>query len=973
MTESNFELGSSPEFIDYVEEGSSSKEREGIEAAETEGFDMVKKKKVHSPSAKNSRIKTANLNIDPEDHVRQQVPKSTKKSTSYAVNLFNSTMKVVGERLNFQHQDLKDISVENLPWRLSKFLMVVSKSDGSSFNSSSLETIYASLARYLSTEYEPKLDIKNDVNFKTVKANLEAAQKESAQDGEGPGKHKSRPFKDEHIDKCWEKGSLGRSGPRSLLSTVYFSLISNFGFRANLEVYDIQNEDVIFGPEGKGGIPEWIEISERVTKTRRGGSHSIRDLVQKVFADQENPNTCPVRTMLEFRRRKTAIQNAAGKPYFWGVKLSAEKKPESEEFWYTNTRMGTHYIAKILPNVFESIGVDVKLEHYTNTSGRKTLLEGGIEAGIPAVLLSKVAGQAAFSSLQHYVKGQEKSHKAVSLCLSRKVGAVPGVKFDEIYGGKKILRNIDNCIIIFIFFSGVVAEDLQKRGRGQAEDGADGPDEIDDMFFHQDEDDDFGTTISQSRKTVTEDTVVINFNNEKRKSKKVTFQGEKGHQTLDTPDSLLGQTSLTCQTFQQPFNQQFSTTLQSMQSLHGYGYHSQLMHPTSHLYQQPGVLKDMNLTPLKSPMELQMRQRVEMELQMRRRVEMELQMRQRVEMELQMRQTVEMELQMKQKVEMEFLMKHRLDLEVEQKIKQQLEQEQRRKMEEMEYQMANRKRKVMEEETEYSKRNLKEEMLMRQKVLNEKKQLEYQMRQRQAMEEKKREKEELKFRMLKEQEQSKRRSMLKKRSLEERSQKSAPSPLPNTKISPSQLESVIDFEICASISCLAPKGEELLRVCSGCISVAYCGERCQVDGWVTHKKFCSRLKGQNFWTRRRLIIAMFNLDREPNREDKEEKRNDAETGMEGKNESDTTAHNTSSHKLTPLNDVSSTPVCPSHCSNSTSAFNLDAALPGEQGEVEVEEEGKEDEDAEGIVEREEEIQKKKDGFASSQVLCNLVT
>ena len=232
------------------------------------------------------------------------------------------------------------------------------------------------------------------------------------------------------------EGALERSGPRSLLSTVYFSLISNLGFRANLEVYDIQNEDVIFGPEGKGGIPEWIEISERVTKTRRGGSHSIRDLVQKVFADQENPNTCPVRTMLEFRRRKTAIQNAAGKPYFWGVKLSAEKKPESEEFWYTNTRMGTHYIAKILPNVFESIGVDVKLEHYTNTSGRKTLLEGGIEAGIPAVLLSKVAGQAAFSSLQHYVKGQEKSHKAVSLCLSRKVGAVPGVKFDEIYGGK---------------------------------------------------------------------------------------------------------------------------------------------------------------------------------------------------------------------------------------------------------------------------------------------------------------------------------------------------------------------------------------------------------------------------------------------------------------------------------------------------------------------------------------------------------
>ena len=55
MTESNFELGSSPEFIDDVEEGSINREREGIGAAETEGFDKVKKKKVSPPATKNSK------------------------------------------------------------------------------------------------------------------------------------------------------------------------------------------------------------------------------------------------------------------------------------------------------------------------------------------------------------------------------------------------------------------------------------------------------------------------------------------------------------------------------------------------------------------------------------------------------------------------------------------------------------------------------------------------------------------------------------------------------------------------------------------------------------------------------------------------------------------------------------------------------------------------------------------------------
>ena len=41
------------------------------------------------------------------------------------------------------------------------------------------------------------------------------------------------------------------------------------------------------------------------------------------------------------------------------------------------------------------------------------MLEGGVDAGVPSVLLSKVAGQAAFNSIQHYVKGQAQGHKAV--------------------------------------------------------------------------------------------------------------------------------------------------------------------------------------------------------------------------------------------------------------------------------------------------------------------------------------------------------------------------------------------------------------------------------------------------------------------------------------------------------------------------------------------------------------------------------
>jgi len=86
------------------------------------------------------RIKMSNLFVDPEEYVRQQVPKNTKKSTSYAVKLYNSVMAEVAKEMEFEHQNLKEVSVENLPWRLSKFFMVVRKLDGMAMNASTLET-----------------------------------------------------------------------------------------------------------------------------------------------------------------------------------------------------------------------------------------------------------------------------------------------------------------------------------------------------------------------------------------------------------------------------------------------------------------------------------------------------------------------------------------------------------------------------------------------------------------------------------------------------------------------------------------------------------------------------------------------------------------------------------------------------------------------------------------------------------------
>ena len=195
------------------------------EAAGEGSDDLVEKQEegTHSGAGlskgrkKERKLRKENVHVDPDEHVRQKIPDTTKKSTNYAVNLFNSTMLLLSKELNFKYDDLKDTSIVNLPWRLAKFFMVVTKVDGDAMNASSLETIYASLARFLSTEFVPRIDIKADVNFKTVRENLDAAKQESTKEGHRPGKNKARPFQDEHIELCWRKKTLGRSNPRSPL------------------------------------------------------------------------------------------------------------------------------------------------------------------------------------------------------------------------------------------------------------------------------------------------------------------------------------------------------------------------------------------------------------------------------------------------------------------------------------------------------------------------------------------------------------------------------------------------------------------------------------------------------------------------------------------------------------------------------------------------------------------------------------
>ena len=413
MAEANFNLGDSPVYLDEMEPHGNDDNLRGLDAA--------------------------NVGKSINDFLEENSNGETKKNTTKAVNLFNDVMKQYHNQCGSEFTALIELEHEKLPSELARFFMVLKKKDGKLYNASSLQTYYQSLARFLSSEkYHCPLDIKKDVRFKKVREVLKLRCTTSAMSGARPGVNSSSAVSSESVQAAYSKGTMGRGNPRALITTVHSLCMTGFGCRANKETYSILNSDIVHGPIGTSGFPEYLELSERVTKTRRGGVNDVRDVNGRIYLDQENESICPVRTILYFQEKKTEKQLHPDFPFFLTAKQAAEKFPEKERYWYSDQRMGINTISQLFKNAFIKAGVDTGSDRITGTSCRKTLVQAGAESLVPGAFLSKMMGQKNIDSKLEYLRNGESTHKAASLAIQRTITGAPNMSsFGEVYNELK--------------------------------------------------------------------------------------------------------------------------------------------------------------------------------------------------------------------------------------------------------------------------------------------------------------------------------------------------------------------------------------------------------------------------------------------------------------------------------------------------------------------------------------------------------
>ena len=304
------------------------------------------------------------------DHINQK--SSTDRSERHqqeSVNKYNRVMSNAAKLKNVAFQPLHLTSREKLPGLLCTFFKLARTKKKELFNAASYTVHLYSFKRYLAQISDPPINIMKDPAFQSVRSTV-SLMKERAKETEDkrPGCNTSRLLDPVHLQQAYAAGTIGPHHPDALSAAAYLALTLGLGCRSITNVTALTNKSLVLGPLGAGDIPAWIELEPSWVPKQGMGRPGAR-----IQADLSSPNTCMVRALVEYQRRKTDFQLEPEKRFFWIVNDAARKNPSGQEKWFKRRRLGVHAVAKLLTDALTAAGVDCVAEKYGPGSARRKI------------------------------------------------------------------------------------------------------------------------------------------------------------------------------------------------------------------------------------------------------------------------------------------------------------------------------------------------------------------------------------------------------------------------------------------------------------------------------------------------------------------------------------------------------------------------------------------------------------------------
>ena len=281
------------------------------------------------------------------------------------------------------------------------------------------------MCTHIAKRKEDPINVKTDPRFRPVMAMLKLKTAESQAAGRGIACDAKKALEPRHLRQALESGSIGRHAPKPLITAAHLVAVLGFGCRPGNECHMMENSDLEYGPRRRDGLPEWMKLNERITKTRTGNLGGAREGPQIIHPDDEFPETCSVRTLIEYQRKKKPEQLSPTAPFFLNTLPAAVANPDQYLYWFVGTGqdgsgiMGIHTLERLLTDALEEAGIDCKGCSYTANSLRKAMMQSATDCGVPDLHISRYAGHKSLSSKSKYVNSAGTAHRTTGMVIHR--------------------------------------------------------------------------------------------------------------------------------------------------------------------------------------------------------------------------------------------------------------------------------------------------------------------------------------------------------------------------------------------------------------------------------------------------------------------------------------------------------------------------------------------------------------------------
>ncbi|CAG2255616.1 unnamed protein product [Mytilus edulis] len=327
---------------------------------------------------------------------------NTVRKTASDMRLFNKWL-----RCNNEMRLAEEIPVTELDKCLARFFMTVKKDDESNYEPQSVRSMQSSISRYLTEKCA--INIMVDKEFHHSRDVMSAKLKQLKSMGMGAKKRKADPFTAEEVNLLYEKELLGAGNPQSLVRTVWMNNTLHFGLRSREEHTTLRWGDIQMKATTDG--QQYLEHTERITKTRNGANLDTRAFQAKMFADTGNPR-CPIQTYKQFLRRRPEDMVADDCPFYLGF----SRQIKDDGVWFSRQALGKNTLSSFVKKMCEDGGIQGRK---TNHSVRKTTITALVHEDIPDTRIMQLSGHKNVQSINSYSSASIEQQKEMSNILSK--------------------------------------------------------------------------------------------------------------------------------------------------------------------------------------------------------------------------------------------------------------------------------------------------------------------------------------------------------------------------------------------------------------------------------------------------------------------------------------------------------------------------------------------------------------------------